>query len=65
MMYYNFSVLEPLGRELRTKMNGNAFKIILFCYLSEVFLTFYLISTHKITKIHKDILNYVSNSFIL
>jgi hypothetical protein len=38
-LYYNFSVLELLGHELRTKRNGNALKTVLFCNISEVFFT--------------------------
>jgi hypothetical protein len=36
-LYYNFLALEPLGHELRTKMNENALKTILFCYLFNFF----------------------------
>jgi hypothetical protein len=32
-LYYKFSMLEPLGYELRTKMNGNVLKAILFCFV--------------------------------
>jgi hypothetical protein len=39
-LYYNSSMLEPLGYEWRTKMNGNVLKAILFFYVPEVFLTF-------------------------
>jgi hypothetical protein len=51
--YQNLCVLEPLGHELRTNMKTNALKTVLIIFKFSIICG--LISSHKITKMHKVI----------